>query len=158
MNDSAPEIARYTAGASENPVLDTSHAATSGVVPPSKATPKLYEMERTVQRTRHGASSAIVEASTPAAADTSSERTTCPTKTAIHWPPVIHAMSGYETTMSTPVITATTARRPNRSLNPPATRTAPRDNAIAIVLISNPVFAETPATCFSHVAEYTKVV
>src|SRR5678815_3044392 len=47
MNDSAPEIARYTAGASENPVLDTSHAATSGVVPPSKATPKLYEMERT---------------------------------------------------------------------------------------------------------------
>jgi hypothetical protein len=26
------------------------------------------------------------------------------------------------------------------------------------VLISNPVFAETPATCFSHVAEYTKVV
>ena len=51
------------------------------------------------------------------------------------------------------VITATTARRPYRSLNPPAMRTAPSDNAIAMVLISNPVFAETPATCFSHVAE-----
>jgi hypothetical protein len=29
-------------------------------VPPSKATPKLYEIESTVHRTRHGASSAIV--------------------------------------------------------------------------------------------------
>ena len=75
MNDSPPAIAIYTAGASEYPVLEMSHAANKGVVPPSKATPKLYEMESTVQRTRHGASSAIVAANTPDAAETSSAST-----------------------------------------------------------------------------------
>jgi len=66
----APAADRYTAGASGAPVLESSHAAMSGVVPPSSAIPRLCDTETTVHRTRQGAylSPAIEQALRPASA------------------------------------------------------------------------------------------
>ena len=86
----APAADRYTAGARGAPVLESSHAPMSGVVPPSSAIPRLCDTETTVHRTRHGASSAMVAGRAPLPAATSRAR---PTSPAMILPVVPRAMS-----------------------------------------------------------------
>src|SRR5215218_645264 len=94
MNVSAAAATRYQAGASGTPVRTTSHPATRCVVPPIRAMPILYTTESTVQRTRHGASSAIVAGIAPLRIATSTASPISPAMIPAICPRAISAISG----------------------------------------------------------------
>ena len=149
-NVTPAEMVRYTAGARVNWVRETSHAAAVGVVPPRKASDRLYPTDSTVHRTRHGASPPSRPAA-PAHGSDNSASPTCPPKIEAG-PRPIRAISGYANSMRPPAATISTRRRPTDRW-PCRQRDDHQQQRHRDVLISSAVFAGTPTLRSSQVAE-----